>query len=94
MQMNGLTVKGSGVSFILFPVVLRKFLVQFHHMIIPECFSKYTCCCNGGIDRISFDNCLMRDPGVGRKSVSINQYKSGFIFQLIQRQVHGFDGGS
>src|SRR3982751_5417986 len=68
---QSLLVFAGSVSFILSPVVLRKFAVQLLHIIIAIGFGKYTGRCDGRINAISLDNTLVRNFFILRNTVPI-----------------------
>ena len=92
-----------GIPFILPPPILGEFPIQISHVFIAKCFGQD----RGGGDRgktsVTFYKAAVRDrlaeqrlPAAAMvriKAVSVHQDKRGFRAELVQRPVHGRNGG-
>ena len=65
--------------------------MQLFHIVIPVSFcQEYLLQRWMHIRPSPSDNALMRNFFIGLKDMTINKQKLRFVFQLIERQVHGF----
>ena len=86
---DGITMRPSRIAFVFLPMIDGKLLGERGHVIVTIGFGEDRSGSDAHHFAIAFDDGRMRNAGIGREAIAVDEQEFGTYFQLVDGTMHG-----